>query len=154
MSSFGSQVSNAGAQGESFLRVGSVLNWKKIMYLSHLEMLQQRYTDTNISIKRPTNKYADRVLCWIGRSCIYLSLASKDIQTKTDTDVDTYTDRHTITHRTKHQICKRTSGGLPKFSPKYICFCGIWYYAGYFHLNSTSRKLFDNVRHKSSYIGS
>ena len=54
VSSFGSQVSNAGAQGESFLRVGSVLNWKKIMYLSHLEILQHRYTDTNISIERQT----------------------------------------------------------------------------------------------------
>ena len=144
VSSFGSQVSNAGAQGESFLRVGSVLNWKKIMYLSHLEILQHRYTDTNISIERQT--------MW--RSCIYLSLASKDIQTKTDTDVDTYTDRHIMTHRIKHQICKRTLGGLRKFSPEYICFCRIWYYAGYFHLNSTSRKLFDSVRHKSCYIGS
>ena len=63
VSSFGSQVNNAGAQGEPFLRVGSVLNWKRIMYLSHLEMLQQRYTDTNISIERQTNKYAERVLC-------------------------------------------------------------------------------------------
>ena len=111
VSSFGSQVNN-GAQGESFLRVGSVLNWKKIMYLSHLEIFQQRYTDTNISIERQT-------------TCIYLSLASKDIQTKTDTDVDTYTDRHIMTHRIKHQICKRTLGGLRKFSPKYICFCRI-----------------------------
>ena len=56
VSSFGSQVSNAGAQGESFLRVGSVLNWKKIMYLSHLDILRHVDRQIHKNLHRKTYK--------------------------------------------------------------------------------------------------